>query len=375
MSENKRGWLRRISSSSADQQPPASHFPEQSGTAAPSLEQPVPVAPEAASAAEYDTMAEETADVAPPAVSAEETPIPRGLPEHIGKRPPRYPPYPTNKPSVGEDDFAAFTPDVVIDGVTLPGLSVRAASVRGDSHRWDGTCRQDALAVGRIGAPGHELLALAVADGVGSSKRSHVASYQASRQVIVDLHSVAERLHTALAEGDKEQLNGLANNIVGRSVEKLRASWRTSAGESYRDKDYATTLHVLLIPVDPAIRDRVLISVGDGGLVGLRDGRWIGLDAETEAMVDTRTAALPAAYDRVVTSLCRTLPGDVLVLGTDGIINPINQESDFRDRLADYWCTGEVPSLSDFLWQAQLRAKTYDDDRSVICVWEEATDR
>ncbi|WP_151775058.1 protein phosphatase 2C domain-containing protein [Streptomyces abyssomicinicus] len=308
-----------------------------------------------------------------PAVVPEQV---RGLPEHVGKRPPAYPPYPKAKPSLNDGDtFAALTPEIVLDGLLTDGLAVRGVSVRGDSHRWDGSCRQDAMTITRIGAPGKELLVLAVADGVGSSKRSHVAAHDATRRVAGRLHQFAADLHQALAQEDLATLNGLANRVIATSVEDLRRSWGAGSDPDYSDRDYATTLHVLLVPSDPALRQRALIGVGDGGLLILRDGRWYGGSGTgaDEAMVDTRTAALPASYGSAVTNIVTTAPGDVLVLGTDGIVNPINQEREVAERLAGYWGSGEVPALSDFLWQAQLRARTYDDDRTVICVWEGAT--
>ncbi|MDH6226800.1 protein phosphatase 2C domain-containing protein [Streptomyces sp. MJP52] len=297
----------------------------------------------------------------------------RGLPAHIGKRPPAYPPFPRNKPAVADDDFAAFTPDTVIDGVTLPGLTVWGASLRGDSHRWEGTCRQDAMVMARIGAGDEELLVLAVADGVGSSKRSHLASHDAGQAVIRTLAAGAQELHRLLVAQDQQNLNAAVNSGIGATVGALLAKWADGA-EDFTERDYSTTLHLLLVPTDPAIRDRALVSIGDGGLLRLADGAWHGLEGEDSGIASTSTAALPSTKYATV-SLFRSAPGELLLLGTDGITNPINQEPEFRDRLAAYWGTGEIPSMSDFLRQAQLRARTYDDDRTVICVWEGAVDR
>ncbi|MFF4883041.1 protein phosphatase 2C domain-containing protein [Streptomyces nigra] len=300
----------------------------------------------------------------------------RGEPEHVGNRPPSYPSHPLKRPSVRDaDEFAALSPAVLLDGAQVEQLTVRAASVRGDSHNWEGGCRQDSMTVTRIGPPEAEMLLLAVADGVGSAARSHEGSYEFSRRAAVHLDREAERIHAALCARAQNELQILATKAVAGAVAELRTIFEWSAHHArrpYADEDYASTLHVLLIPTDPRIRERVLCSVGDGGLFVLREGRWHhGSPDDSAELLDTRTEALPHAYHSVKTSLLRTVPGDVLLLGTDGITNPLTQrDPEFARRLAEAWGSSEVPSLSDFLWQAQTRAKTYDDDRTVICVWE-----
>lgn len=287
----------------------------------------------------------------------------RGVPAHVGQRPPSYPPRPLRCPSVrGGDEFAAFTPAVLLDGAEVGRLTVRAASLRGDSHNWEGSCRQDAMTVTRVGPPEAELLLLAVADGVGSAKYSHIGSYRVTRQAALHLDREAENIHAALIAQDEGELRAIANKAIAGAVNELRIG-----------QEHATTLHVLLVPADARIRERVVFSVGDGGLFVLREGRWApGDPVDDGSLLDTRTEALPHAYRSVKAKLLRTEPGEVLLLGTDGITNPLTQKDpEFARRLAHAWGGPEVPSLSDFLWQAQTRAKSYDDDRTVICVWEE----
>ncbi|WP_338702523.1 protein phosphatase 2C domain-containing protein [Streptomyces sp. Q6] len=302
-----------------------------------------------------------------------------GAPPHTGKRPPRYPPRPLRTPSLHDgDEFAAFTPHVLLDGCEQGRLVVRATSIRGDSHNWEGTCRQDAMLVTRIGPPEAEMLLLAVADGVGSAAYSHIGSYRMSRLAAVHLERDATSLFSALCAGDSAELGALANKAVASAVSKLRSMRERKADNverAYLDADYATTLHVLLVPTDPAVRERVLFGVGDGGLFLHHAGQWLSVDAAeppAEGVLDTRTEALPHAYRTVRTRLIRTVPSDVLLLGTDGITNPLTQKDpEFAQLLAGAWCRGEIPSMSDFLWQAQTRAMSYDDDRTVICLWEE----
>ncbi|WP_129305651.1 protein phosphatase 2C domain-containing protein [Streptomyces sp. L2] len=287
---------------------------------------------------------------------------PRGVPQHVGDRPPSYPSHPLSCPGVRDGDgFAAFTPAVVLDGAQTGPLTVRAASIRGDSHNWEGSCRQDAMTVTRIGPPEAELLLLAVADGLGSAKSSHLGSYRVTRQTAVHLDREAESIHAALSAQDDGELRAIANKAIAGAV-----------GELHLAQDQATTLHVLLIPTDVGIRERAVFSVGDGGLFRLRGGRWEhGSPVGEDNLLDTRTEALPHAYRSVKCNRFQTVPGEILLLGTDGVTNPLTQKDpEFARHLADAWGGPEIPSLSDFLWQAQTRAKSYDDDRTVICVWE-----
>jgi serine/threonine protein phosphatase PrpC len=261
-----------------------------------------------------------------------------------------------------------------VDGAAHGPLTVRAASVRGDSHRYLGEPRQDALCVTRIGTPETgELLLLAVADGVGSAARSHVGSNEVCRLAPFYLHEAAEELLSALRAADLPAFTKQANEAVDRIAVLLTD---LAMRERQRPEAYATTLRVLLVPLDPAVRTRGFLAVGDGGTALLRSGVWhLDVTEETEAdasgMIDTRTAALPLARTAVTKLLTPALPGDVLVLSTDGLSTPLSGDQEMRDFLNEAWGSGTVPGPADFLWQSQFRVKSYDDDRSVAVLWED----
>ncbi|WP_326661524.1 protein phosphatase 2C domain-containing protein [Streptomyces sp. NBC_00385] len=311
----------------------------------------------------------------PVASHATPQPVPQlGDPPHSGKRPPSYAPVPQGLRSAGEDPAAAVLPDIVVDGAAYGPLTVRAASVRGDSHRYLGEPRQDALCVTRIGGPDSgELLLLAVADGVGSAARSHVGSNEVCRHAAVYLDRVAGDLLGALRSDDLPAFTALANEAVG-SIAVLLADLAHREGQ-HRPEAYATTLRILLVPLDPAVRTRGYMAVGDGGTALLRSGAWQldvtqEEDPEASGMIDTRTAALPLARTAVTRLLGPAAPGDVLVLSTDGLSTPLSGDQGMRDFLSGAWGAGTVPGPADFLWQSQFRVKSYDDDRSVVVLWE-----
>ncbi|MEU9200139.1 protein phosphatase 2C domain-containing protein [Streptomyces sp. NPDC048332] len=314
-------------------------------------------------------------DPVPEAVAAAAQSVPLlGDPRHSGKRPPSYAPVPQGLRSAGEDPAAATLPDIVVDGAAYGPLVVRAASVRGDSHRYLGEPRQDALCVTRIGSPDSgELLLLAVADGVGSAARSHVGSNEVCRQAAVYLDRVAGDLLDALRAEDLAAFTARADEAVG-SIAVLLADLAHREGQ-FRPEAYATTLRILLVPLDPAVRTRGFMAVGDGGTALLRNGAWYldvtqEEDPEASGMIDTRTAALPLARTAVTRLLGPAAPGDVLVLSTDGLSTPLSGDQGMRDFLNEAWGTGTVPGPADFLWQSQFRVKSYDDDRSVVVLWE-----
>lgn len=85
---------------------------------------------------------------APALVPPPATPVPT---PHVGSRPPTYGPEPTLLPAADLERVAAVVPDTALDGAQYPGLTLRAASVRGDSARYRGDPRTDALLVTRFG--------------------------------------------------------------------------------------------------------------------------------------------------------------------------------------------------------------------------------
>ncbi|MEV6972901.1 protein phosphatase 2C domain-containing protein [Kitasatospora sp. NPDC093806] len=289
------------------------------------------------------------------------TPLP-----HVGRKPPAYPAEPTDIPAVGTDLFGALLPDTVVDGGRFGPVTVRAASVRGDSHRYAAECRQDAALVTRIG----DLLLVAVADGVGSQPYSHHGSNGIVRLLAKQVAGRAETLLAQLRAGAEAEFAMLTGQIVAAAAVEL-AQEATQRG--LPPKAYSTTLRALLVPADPDLRVRGFVAVGDGGLLRLREDEWSDLDAGDEdgALISTGTHCLPEAYEHVrARLLADTLPGDLLVLCTDGLSLPVLKERELRDFLRAHWGGAEIPGLADFLWQAQVRVRSYDDDRSVVCLWE-----
>ncbi|MFD4907838.1 protein phosphatase 2C domain-containing protein [Kitasatospora purpeofusca] len=295
---------------------------------------------------------------------------PPGPLAHVGRKAPAYPAEPTDIPTVrGGDLYGGLLPDTVVDGGRFGPVTVRAASVRGDSHRYAAECRQDASLVVRAGG----LLLVAVADGVGSQPHSHHGSNGIVRLLAKHVLPKADTLLDLLRTGAAADFAGLTGRLVAAAAEELA---QEAERFGHPPKTWSTTLRALLVPADPAVPARGFLAVGDGGLLRLREDGWENLDADGDGgdgagtLISTRTDCLPEAYERVRTALITdTHPGDVLVLCTDGLALPLVKEPELREFLGGRWGR-EVPGLAEFLWQAQVRVRSYDDDRSVVCLWE-----
>ncbi|MFD9373046.1 protein phosphatase 2C domain-containing protein [Streptomyces sp. NPDC060020] len=296
----------------------------------------------------------------------------RGYPElpYVGSRPPAYSPDPVRLPLPEGARTELVIPDIALDGARYGRLTVRGASVKGDLHRYRGEQRQDAMLLTQVGDGADELLFLAVADGVGSAAKSHLGAHRACRLASWAVGKWHAELSEALRTGDRAGLD----QTVDKVVSLVNAQLFKHAGADDPGM-YATTLRCLLVPTAPERRERVYFGVGDGGLFRARSGAWENLQEPwgspgSDDVIDTGTAALPSESSKAVVQWLTTEPGDLLMICTDGLSNPMN-EPRVQEFLLTHWAFGKVPGLTEFLWQAQVRAKSYDDDRSAVCVWEE----
>ncbi|MDH6109862.1 hypothetical protein P3T36_005337 [Kitasatospora sp. MAP12-15] len=290
--------------------------------------------------------------------------VPRPAP-YVGGRPPTYVPEPTVLPAALPERVAAVVPDTVLDGAQYAGFTLRAASVRGDSARYRGESRSDALLLTRFGE-GPEGLLLAV---LGSRARTADTADAADaadvsdtvRQAVAQLAEAIGRsraeLATDLREGARDRLRyGLQRLTVSAS-----ATLRSLAPD-------AGALHCLLISLDPASTHRAAFGVGPGGLYLLRAGHWI--DAYAARLLHHPDGPVAAPEPRPFRfRLVPATPGDILLLGTPGLADPIAEEPAVAHFLATHWAHPHPPGSVDFLRQVQVRAKGYADDRTAVALW------
>lgn len=158
------------------------------------------------------------------------------------------------------------TPDSVLDGGSTGRLVVRAASVRGDDHRFYGETRQDAFGIRAIRTPaGDEILIVCVADGVGSEPMSHVGARKVCGRLAAGLAPVAESLLT----GPPDQRFG---HMVATAIRELAGILTAEArSRSIEPERLSTTVTCALIAMSADGVGRVAwFRVGDSEAFTLR---------------------------------------------------------------------------------------------------------
>ncbi|WP_344097166.1 protein phosphatase 2C domain-containing protein, partial [Streptomyces stramineus] len=315
--------------------------------------------------------------------------------DYVGERPPTYDAEPTSWPATDPGGLADLVPDTVLDGARYGAVTLRAVSLRGDSARYRGEQRRDALLTARFGEGDSALLFVAMA----SPALAAVEAHRAARDICAWLGGAVGRSHARLADdirgGRRGELGSGLHRLTDRSYGRLRAR---AAELGLRPEEYTAAVRCLLLTADGTCRTRVFFGVGGGGLFRLREGLWQDLDPDPEpgradppgeitggrGAGDRTTldlgiptpgltpvvgpAEVPGEPFRFRASVAR--PGDTLLLCSTGLAEPLRGERELGDRLAERWSAGEPPGLAAFLADTQLRVKGYADDRTACALWE-----
>ncbi|GAA5204697.1 hypothetical protein GCM10023323_08710 [Streptomyces thinghirensis] len=326
--------------------------------------------------------------------------------DFVGSGPPTYDAEPTALPSADPDGLDGLVADTVLEGARYGTCTLRAVSVRGDSARYRGDPRRDALLVARFGAGEQALVLVAMATGA----RATAGAHRAAAEVCQWIGRAVGRSHARLAEdlraARRGELKSGLHRLTDRSLGRLRAG---AAEQGLAPDEYAATLRCLLLPADPECRTRVFFGAGAGGLLRLRDGAWqdmepgvgevagepvVGFGSTPRAKpggtpdrtsagdrltMDLGTTAAPGPYDgppaepsrepfRFRASIAR--PGDVLLMCTAGLAEPLLNEPELGELLARRWAGRTPPGLAEFLTDSRVRVKGYADDRTAAAVWE-----
>ncbi|MFF3246969.1 protein phosphatase 2C domain-containing protein [Streptomyces sp. NPDC002870] len=331
----------------------------------------------------------------------EQTGVARPRVAHVGDGPPTYEAEPTALPAAQPQELDELVADTVLDGASYGTYTLRAVSIRGDSARYRGEPRRDALLTARFGTGDAALVLVAVASGARAAEGAHRAATDACRWIGKAVGRSHARLSEDIRAGRRGDLKSGLHRLTDRSFGKLRAS---AAEQGVEPQEYTANLRCLLLSADPACRTRVFFGVGGGGLFRLRDGAWQDLEpllpepaAVTGAPVvgygsppsetpegDRLTMDLgiptppspyieappppPAEPFRFRASVAH--PGDTLLLCSTGLAEPLRGEPALAEELAGRWAQGEPPGLAAFLADTQLRVKGYADDRTAVAVWE-----
>ena len=324
------------------------------------------------------------------------TPVP-----HVGERPPTYGPEPTAVPAADPDALGAIVPDTALEGAQYGASTLRAVSVRGDSARYRGEPRRDSLFVTRFG-DGPDGLLLAALGSFGrpethpapSGEDAAAATAEACRQLAAAIGRSRAELAADLRDGARDRLRYGLQRLATRASAPLRAvaapldtGTVTDPGSDFGsvadpdndpdgdrpDPAHPGSLHCLLISLDPDAAYRAAFGIGPGGLYLLRSGHWI--DAYAARLLHHPDGRPPAPAGPVPDPrpfrfrLVPATPGDILLLCTPGLADPIADEPAVAHFLASHWAHPHPPGTVDFLRQVQVRAKGYADDRTAAALW------
>ncbi|MEU0696392.1 protein phosphatase 2C domain-containing protein [Streptomyces niveus] len=410
------------------QPPPApAPAPAQAPAPAPSPVAPAPLTPRPRAPWEPPPAAFDPGDAGPPPVTTPArtpAPDPRAVPEppvpprpkpapasvvpltHVGDGPPTYDAEPTALPAAEAENLGQLVADTVLDGARYGTYTLRAASMRGDSARYRGEPRRDALLTARFGAGAGALVLVAVATGARATEGAHLSAADACRWIGGAVGRSCSRLAEDIRAGRRGDLKSGLHRLTDRTYGKLRAR----AAELGREpEDYTASLRCLLLSADPECRTRVFFGVGGGGIFRLRDGAWQDLEPLLPEPADIRgepvlgfgsaRSDVPAEQtpegDRLTMDLEITKPpgpvvedpvppppepfrfrasvarpGDTLLLTSVGLAEPLRGEPALGDELAARWASAEPPGLAGYLSDVGLRVKGYADDRTAVAVWE-----
>ncbi|GAA4813644.1 protein phosphatase 2C domain-containing protein [Streptomyces ziwulingensis] len=318
--------------------------------------------------------------------------------EYVGSGPPTYHAEPTALPPADPADLGGLVADTVLDGARYGACTLRALSSRGDSARFRGDPRRDALLTARFGTGDQALVLVATATGTRAAEGAHRAAAEVCRWIGRAVGRSHVRLAEDLRAGRRGDLKSGLHRLTDRSLGRLRAS---AVEQGLAPDAYAATLRCLLLPADPHCRTRVFFGVGTGGLWRLRDGDWQDIEprpadtvgepvvgfgsqpAETpegdRLTMDLGIPTPPSPYQDPVAEPPRepfrfrasvARPGDVLLLCGAGLAEPLRGEPALRAHLAARWSGPTAPGLADFLADGLTRVKGYADDRTAAAVWE-----
>lgn len=270
-------------------------------------------------------------------------------------------------------DLNVGVADTALDFLTVGPMELRACSSRGWSHRYKGTPRQDAYCV----LVGEEVVVIAVADGVSEGEHSQVAADTAARAAVklvadhvsrtgvVDWVQLARRVALRIVEeGEYRQIvaGPAADADINERVTACRAKMSTTlivavVQRHPTHEGFATEIGV--VAGDSAayrltVDDDVLMPVGGG-------------KAQGGPISSTSVHPLPGPVTPA-TSTVLLRPGELLVLGTDGIGDPIGDgTNDFGRELAHRW--REPPPIHEFLLDVNVYRRSFDDDRTAVGIW------
>lgn len=266
-------------------------------------------------------------------------------------------------PSAASD----YRPDTVHDGWSTDDFTIRLASVRGYSHRYNGFPRQDDVAAGFD--PRSGIVLFAVADGVSSAGQSHIGATIACSTLVDAQRWMLDNGHPLdlphAVETAASRMTGHAAYLLGQEEPEPQAV----------ESLLATTL--IAGYISPAAQGAiaVLVQIGDSGAWVLQDGKYYPLlqqknDPDAQ-IISSAVSPLPRLPDKITPTEYRLPPDAVLLLGTDGFGDPLGDGDGQVGHLFAEHLRAPLPArgLAHLL---DFSRDTFDDDRTLLAIWQKA---
>jgi hypothetical protein len=142
------------------------------------------------------------------------------------------------------------------------------------------------------------------------------------------------------------------------------------------EEQLATTLVCAVIePTGPGALSAYLVGVGDSSAwLLLTSGRFVELlgakAVSADGMSSSAVAGLPRVPADVTPVVVEITAGEVLVIGTDGIGDPLGSgEGGVGNLLREVLTAAVPPSLIEFAHAVDFSRETFDDDRTLVAIW------
>lgn len=270
------------------------------------------------------------------------------------------------KPIESEFRSIPYRPDTVIDGWSSDLFTVRAASLRGYLHRYNGTPRQDDFAL-LLRANGRQLL-VAVADGVSGAKQSHIGSTTAVRYAVQWLDA------NLPDDADDCDWGALAENTAWALVEQASALFEIDKNAEEAEQLVATTLVCAVIGFHEGGEATAhLVGIGDSGAWILSSGSYRtvegGKKESDSGMASSAVSGLPRVPDELGAVRVTIESDEVLLLATDGVGDPLGPGTGDLGGLFNSMLTDGIPTMAAFAYTLDFSRETFDDDRTLVAVW------
>jgi serine/threonine protein phosphatase PrpC len=264
-----------------------------------------------------------------------------------------------------------FSPDTIADGWSTDQFTVRAATVRGDSHRYTGLPRQDEFALAHHVKTGS--LIVAVADGVSNAPESHLGARTVCRQAIASILDATDR-------GRKIDWQAVVQHCAWALVELTKRRMGNDADAAKAEEFYATTLTLILAKEESVGTAKVTtLSVGDSAAWLLRNKQLLSIAGGKATTTDDKpfassVEALPRFPKRLDVVEHRISPGDAVLAMSDGIGDALGDGTGLIGDLLKSELQSPPPIIQ-FTRVTDFSRETFDDDRTLVGIWYVGGDR